>query len=370
MIPQNDFKRLWAETGPEVLRAVETVGASGWYILGERVAAFERDLAPHFGTAHAIGVASGLDAIELSLRALGCGPGDFVLTSPISAFATPLAILKTGAIPVFADCDAGGLIDFDDCRRILSARPEIRYFAPVHLFGHCLDLSELRSLRDRFNVAVVEDCAQSIGASSGSAKCGSAGDAAATSFYPTKNLGALGDGGAALTSSVDLDRKLRQLRDYGQTSKYRHDVCGYNSRLDELHAAILQSVFLPRLAKWTEARRCAASAYLENIRNSAIQIPAAPPASESVWHLFPVLVDAARKREAIDYFKSKGVAVGEHYPLALIEQKAMEPHLEKSGGSKCERARSFCHSEISLPIHAYLSDPEIQQVIDAANGWR
>jgi len=370
MIPQNDFKRLWAETGPDVLRAVEAVGASGWYILGEQVAIFERDLAPHFGATYAIGMASGLDAIELSLRALGCGPGDFVLTSPISAFATPLAILKTGAIPVFADCDAGGLIDLDDCSRILSARPEIRYFVPVHLFGHCLDLNELRSLRDQFDLAIVEDCAQSIDALSGDAKCGSVGDAAATSFYPTKNLGALGDGGAALTSSADLDRKLRQLRDYGQTSKYRHDICGYNSRLDELHAAILQSAFLPHLAKWTEARRRTARSYIQNIRNHAIQLPAGPDASESVWHLFPVLVDASRKKEAIEYFKSKCVAVGEHYPLSLIEQKAMQPHLEQSGGSPCERARAFCHSEISLPVHPYLTDPEVQQVIDVANGWR
>jgi dTDP-3-amino-3,4,6-trideoxy-alpha-D-glucose transaminase len=173
-----------------------------------------------------------------------------------------------------------------------------------------------------------------------------------------------------MTSSSDLDRKLRQLRDYGQTSKYRHDICGYNSRLDELHAAILQSAFLPRLGQWTEARRLAARLYVENIRNSAIQIPTAPAASESVWHLFPVLVDPARKPEAIDYFKSKGVAVGEHYPLALIEQKAMEPYLEKSGGSTCEKAKAFCHSEISLPVHPYLTDPEIQQVIDVANGWR
>jgi dTDP-3-amino-3,4,6-trideoxy-alpha-D-glucose transaminase len=370
MIPQNDFKRLWAETGPDVLRAVEAVGAGGWYILGERVAAFERDLAPLFGTAHAIGVASGLDAIELSLRALGCGPGDFVLTSPISAFATPLAILKTGAIPVFADCDAGGLIDFDDCRRILSARSDIRYFVPVHLFGHCVDLEELRQLRDRFGLAIVEDCAQSIGASSKGVQSGSVGEAAATSFYPTKNLGALGDGGSALTSSADLDQKLRQLRDYGQTSKYRHDICGYNSRLDELHAAILETAFLPRLVKWTEARRSAARAYIENIRNCAIRIPAAPAASQSVWHLFPVLIDAARKREAIEYFKTTGVAVGEHYPLALIEQEAMKPYLKKSGGSPCEQAKAFCHSEISLPVHPYLTESEIQKVIDVANGWR
>src|SRR5690242_20503979 len=183
MILLNDFKRQWQETRSDVLDAVETVGASGWYILGREVTEFEQALAAYWGIPHAIGVASGLDAIELSLRALGCGPGDRVLTSPISAFATALAILKVGARPVFADCDSRGLIDLDACREILAAHPEIRYFVPVHLYGHSLDLAVLRDLRDRFDLRMVEDCAQSIGATCGGAPTGSVGQFAATSFY-------------------------------------------------------------------------------------------------------------------------------------------------------------------------------------------
>jgi dTDP-4-amino-4,6-dideoxygalactose transaminase len=369
MILQNDFKRAWNDAGPEVLRAVEAVGSSGWYILGDYVRAFERDLAMQWGCASSIGVASGLDAIELSLRALGCGPGDFVLTSPISAFATPLAIIKAGGTPVFADCDANGLIDLEECREILRARPEIRYFVPVHLYGHCLDMARLKQLREEFDLSVVEDCAQSIGARHAGVRGGTAGQTAATSFYPTKNLGALGDGGAVLTSSPELDRKIRQLRDYGQTSKYHHDVLGYNSRLDELHAAILQSVFLPRLAGWTDARRRTAQRYLHGIRPQAMTIPGMPEGSESVWHLFPVLVEAGRKTEAIEYFKGLGIGASEHYPLALVDQCALTPYLARGGGSRCEKAKEFCSREISLPVHAYLNDDETQQVIDACNAW-
>jgi dTDP-4-amino-4,6-dideoxygalactose transaminase len=266
----NDFKRQWADTGPDVMRAVECVGASGWYILGAWVKEFETSLAEYWKIPFAVGVASGLDAIELSLRALGCGAGDYALTSPISAFATPLAILKTRAIPIFVDCDAQGLIDLSECRKVLAARPEIRYFVPVHLFGHSLDLNELRSLRDEFDLGMVEDCAQSIGANGKTGPTGSVGQFAATSFYPTKNLGALGDGGAILTGTEERAAKVSCLRDYGQTSKYVHSVLGFNSRLDELQAAILQTAYLPRLEGWVECRRLVATAYRTGISSPAI----------------------------------------------------------------------------------------------------
>ena len=364
MILLNDFKRQWADTGADVMKAVEAVGTSGWYILGESVKGFEQALSSYWGLPHAIGVGSGLDAIELSLRALGCGPDDFVLTSPISAFATPLAIVKTGATPVFADCDAYGLIDLDECRDVLEKRPEIRFMAPVHLFGHCLDLDKLAALRDRFQLGIVEDCAQSIGAKS----TGSVGQFAATSFYPTKNLGALGDGGAVLTHTEENASLIRRLRDYGQSSKYVHDVIGYNSRLDELQAAILDAAFVPRLPGWIEARRRIARTYLDGIRANALQPAGIREGSDSSWHLFPVLVDPERKLEAMAFFKNNDVAVSEHYPLALVEQKALA-HLQGKMGSSCPRAKEFCRSEISLPIHPYLTDAEVAAVIRACNGW-
>lgn len=369
MIPPNDFHRQWAATSDDVLRAVTRVGESGWYILGREVEEFERALAEYWGVPHAVGVASGLDAIELSLRAIGCGPGDPVLTSPVSAFATVLAILKIGAQPVFVDCDAGGLIDLEACRELLRTRPDIRCFVPVHLYGHALDSRALRALRDEFDLHIVEDCAQSIDARSHGEPAGCIGRFAATSFYPTKNLGALGDGGAVLVHTDADAEAIRRLRDYGQSSKYRHDVIGYNSRLDEVQAAILRSAFLPRLPEWTEARGRIASAYLAGISSPALRIPPPPRASESCWHLFPILVEPGRKAEAIAYFRAHGIGVGEHYPLALIEQDAMAAFREDAG-SASPAAIDFCRREISLPIHPFLTEAEVEQVIQACNGWR
>src|SRR5260370_10014440 len=162
MISINNFQRQWDDTRVDVLEALETVGSAGWYILGGEVDAFEKDLATLWKLRHSIGVASGLDAIEISLKALGCKPGDRVLTTPLSAFATTLAVVKLGAIPVFPDCDECGLIDLEQCREILQARPEMRFFVPWHLYGHSLDFTALRSIRDESGPRIVEDCAQSI----------------------------------------------------------------------------------------------------------------------------------------------------------------------------------------------------------------
>lgn len=367
MIGLNDFQRQWAETGADVLAAVERVGRGGWYILGRNVTEFEAALASYWNLPYAVGVASGLDAIELSLRAAGCGPGDYVLTAPISAFATVLAIIKTGAAPVFADCDEHGLVDLDLCRDVLQSRPEIRFFVPVHLYGHCLDLSRLKSLAADFDLTIIEDCAQSIGALYAGMPTGSVGRFAATSFYPTKNLGALGDGGAVLTHNSDDARSIAKLRDYGQSGKYKHDVLGYNSRLDELHAAILNSAFLPRLPRWIDERRRIARRYLEEIRNPAITVPGAPANSDSCWHLFPILIEPGRKQDALAYFRSREIAVGEHYPLAVTEQHALDFMRDRIAA--CPRAEDFCHREISLPIHPYLTPDEISGVIHACNEW-
>jgi dTDP-3-amino-3,4,6-trideoxy-alpha-D-glucose transaminase len=367
MILLNDFKRQWQETGADVLAAVAAVGASGWYILGSQVSGFETVLAEYWGISQAIGVASGLDAIELSLRALGCGVGDRVLTSPISAFATALAIIKVGARPVFADCDPRGLIDLEACREILDSNPDIRYFVPVHLYGHSLDLHALRELRDRFELLIVEDCAQSIGATWQAAPTGSVGRFAATSFYPTKNLGAMGDGGAVLTHTAEDAAEIRRLRDYGQGAKYRHDVIGYNSRLDELQAAILSKAYLPRLKDWTATRRAIAARYCAEISSPAIALP--PRSESSSWHLFPVQLDEKRKLEAMAYFRARGILVGEHYPLAVVEQPALTA-ISDDYAASCPRSRRFCRREISLPIHPYLTAEETAAVIEACNEWR
>lgn len=369
MIPLNDFRRQWQDTRDQVMSAVASVGESGWYILGRRVEEFEAALARVWGMQFAAGVASGMDALEIALTVAGCKRGDLVLTTPLSAFATTLAILKLGAIPVFVDTDQFGLIDLAACRRTLQTRPDIRFLVPVHLYGNALDLGELRRLKEDFGIRVVEDCAQSILATFDGHPTGSAGDLAATSFYPTKNLGAMGDGGAILSNNSEFDQMARDLRDYGQSAKYVHARVGYNSRLDELQAALLHEAYLPRLERWTDRRREIARRYLERISHSGIRCLGSPHGSESCWHLFPVLVDPVRKRDFMGYLHQNRVGCGEHYPILIPCQPALANETFERVSS-CETAERICLSEVSLPIHPYLTDEEVDQVVEVCNAWK
>jgi dTDP-4-amino-4,6-dideoxygalactose transaminase len=239
---------------------------------------------------------------------------------------------------------------------------------PVHLYGHALDVDELAALRGQYGCFRLEECAQSIGASYAGKPTGTAGDMAATSFYPTKNIGALGDGGAVLTNSQQNAASIRVLRDYGQNGKYRHTEIGYNSRLDELHAAIMRRAFLPKLAAWTCRRREIAERYLSGIRNSAISVPGAPEHSESCWHLFPVLIADGQKTAFLEYARKAGVLCGEHYPIAIPHQEAMRK-AQFEMESDCAAAIRFCAQEVSLPIHPYLQDAEVDRVIEVSNEW-
>lgn len=356
----NDFRRQWADTAEDVHRAVSSVGESGWYILGEQVRRFEASLASCWSAAHAVGVASGLDAIEIALRASGVERGDKVLTTPMSAFATTMAIVRLGAIPVFCDTDSNGLIDFDQAREALLAFPEIRYFLPVHLYGIPLDADRLRSLIKEFALTCVEDCAQSILASP------LVGAAAATSFYPTKNLGAMGDGGAVVTNDSSMATRMCQLRDYGQSAKYAHAEVGWNSRLDELHAAILNSAFLPRLPVWTARRREIAARYLRGWKRSDIRTAAGTPPS-GCWHLFPVYT--AHKASFIAHLRERRIGYGEHYPRVIPDQPAMQ-NVNYIVHGDVPNARRVAEQEVSLPIHPYMSDNEVDRVLEAIDEWR
>ncbi len=365
----NDFTRQWADTGPAVLDAVRRVGESGWYILGPEVTAFEEALAGEAGRRFAVGCASGLDAIEIGLRALGLKPGDKVLTTPMSAFATTLAILRAGGRPVFVDVDQSGLIDLNRVRDLLERDASIRYLAPVHLFGHACDLDALDELKARFDLRIVEDCAQAIGARCGGRPVGSVGQLSALSFYPTKNLGALGDGGAILTDDPSLRDSCRAFRDYGQTAKYVHDVAGLNSRLDELHAAILRRAFLPRLSAWTVRRQSVAARYLEGIKNPLVRIVPVPQHSHSVWHLFPILVDPGNRERFSAHLLEAGIRTAIHYPRTIPSQKAIGEHSAFDVEGELTGAETFAAGEVSLPIHPYLRDDEIDAVVSRINGW-
>jgi dTDP-4-amino-4,6-dideoxygalactose transaminase len=369
MIRMNDFARQWSDTRDAAVAAFTAVGESGWYILGREVREFEEALAKYWGLSYAVGVASGLDAIEISLKVLGCKRGDRVLTSPISAFATTLAIIKIGAVPVFVDCDAFGLVDLDRARAKLESDPSIRFFVPVHLYGNAIDLGKLAAIGEEFECAIVEDCAQSIGATHRGRPTGTAGRMAATSFYPTKNLGALGDGGAILSAEEGSAASARMWRDYGQGAKYRHDVAGYNSRLDELQAALLHRVYLGRLPRWTGERRRVAASYAAGITNPAITLMGAPPDSNSCCHLFSVLVEPARKPDFMKWLQSHDIGCAEHYPIAIPDQPAMAG-IEFQVVGNLDTARRICRSEVSLPIHPYLAPEEVARVVEVCNAWR
>ena len=367
-VRSNDFKRLWADVGPEVLAAVEAVGETGWYVLGPSVTRFERALARLFGLGFSIGCANGLDAIEIALRALALPHGAPVLTTPLSAFATTLAIVRAGGTPVFADVDQRGHLDLGRCEQILEDRPDIRHLVPVHLYGGAMNLNDLRDLKQRFELELVEDCAQSIGAHFDGRAAGTIGDLAAVSFYPTKNLGALGDGGAIVTSDDHLRDRCAVLRNYGQSSQYVHDELGLNSRLDELQADILDSVFLPRLEAWTSRRRELASRYLDGITHPKLRLLEVAPASLPVWHLFPVFVPEVGRESFQRHLRDAGIDSAVHYPRLIPDQAALRTvTVEVVGTLTC--AGELAASEVSLPIHPYLTDAEQDRVMGAINSW-
>jgi dTDP-3-amino-3,4,6-trideoxy-alpha-D-glucose transaminase len=369
MILLNDFVRQWSEIRQPVLDAVEAVGGSGNYVLGPSVAAFEADLAKLCGTRHAVGVGNGLDALTIALRAAGCKPGHKVLTTPLSAFATTLAIMQIGAIPCFVDVDENGLLDLEQIEAVLARPSTFDFLLPVHLYGRALDLRRLRANAERAGIPIIEDCAQAIGARHGEVLAGTVGRASALSFYPTKNLGCIGDGGALVTNDPDLAERARALRNYGQSSRYVHDHFGLNSRLDELQARILSSALLPRLAVWNKRREQIANAYSRGIVNPALALPAVT-SSGPVWHLFPVLVEQGERASFQAHLGELGISSGVHYPKLITEQTALLAYGKFEILAPLARAHAFATREVSLPIHPYLTDSEIDAVVDACNSWR
>jgi dTDP-3-amino-3,4,6-trideoxy-alpha-D-glucose transaminase len=354
-----------------VLSAVNRVGESGWLILGDEVRAFESDLANYCGSTEAVGTANGLDALEIALRCVGIKPGDVVLTTPLSAFATTLAIVRIGAHPHFVDVDQSGLLDLDRVEHVLksaSKNAPISAVVPVHLYGHAMDVERLQRLARQYEVTVIEDCAQAIGARSAGLAVGSASPVWPTSFYPTKNLGAMGDAGALLTSDAQIAKRARALRDYGSTAKYVHDELGMNSRLDELQAAILRSALLPRLRADTQRRRQIAAMYSEGLRHRSVQLVKRPEASESVWHLFALLVHGSRT-SLQKHLQTCHVQSAVHYPSLISEQGALKGVAGVRSLDALTRAREFASCELSIPIHPWLTDSDVHRVIDAVNSW-
>jgi dTDP-4-amino-4,6-dideoxygalactose transaminase len=358
----NDFARQWQDIREDAIDAVDRVGSSGWLVLGDEVCQFEHEFAAWWGIPHAVGVASGLDALEIALRCADLPVGARVITTALTAFATTLAIIRAGAEPVWCDVDESGGLDLDRLAKRLSTDRSIRAVVPVHLYGHPLDLTKIESLAVEYDLVVIEDCAQSAGAERDGRPTGTAGIAAATSLYPTKNLGAMGDGGVLLTYEADLAERARRLRDYGQSRRYEHVEIGLNSRLDELHAAILRSALLPRLDGWLARRAEIAARYTEALVTTSLR-PIAAKAGRSAHHLFPVEVTEGQPATIIQGLHERGVSAGRHYPFVCPDQIAVG-QLGVRAGSLAQ-ARLIAEREISLPIHPQLDDEEVERVIVA-----
>lgn len=359
----------WNDIQSDVHKSINSVAESGNWILGSHVENFEKNLALYWQLNFAVGCASGLDAIEIGLRALGLKKGEKVITTPLTAFATTLAIVRAGGVPVYIDVDDSGLINLSLVIKYLNSNPTVRFIVPVHLYGHCIDLDTLQEIKDKYDLLIVEDCAQSISASSNGKFSGSVGQIASTSFYPTKNLGALGDGGAILTNNISLMSYCKMIRDYGQSKKYHHDIFGMNSRLDEIQAAVLDFALLPKLNAWNNARKKIAERYLSEIHNPFIKILVVPKNSKSSWHLFPIIISESRDLFQ-KYMSDSMIATGIYYPILCNDQKVSKTFSFEIATSGVSNANRIANSVVSLPINPYLTDRDVTRVIDACNSWR
>ncbi len=354
-----DFTEQHRRIRDEVLAAVGRVFDSQQFVLREEVSKLEQEIARFHGVRHAIGVASGSDALYLALWALGVGPGDEVIVPPFTFFATAGAVSRTGARPVFADIEPGTFnIDPADIERRVT--PRTKAVIPVHLFGLPCDMDAVAAVAKRHGLAVVEDAAQAFGASYKGRRTGSIGDAGCLSFFPTKNLGGAGDGGMALTSSDALAEKLRVLRVHGSKKKYHHEVVGINSRLDELQAAVLR-VKLKYADEWNAARRRHAAAYDRGFAGFPVRTPDAPKGHEHVYHLYSILVD--RRDELAHFLEERGIGTGVYYPLPLHLQPCYRELGYKTGD--LPRSEEASRRILSLPIYPELTDPARERVIEA-----
>lgn len=349
------------EDAVEVHQAIDRVIARGWFILGPELDAFETEFASATAARHAVGVGTGTDALALALRGLGIGAGDEVITAPLSAAYTGLAVMMAGATPVFADIDPERLTLAPEAVAA-AISPRTAALMPVHLYGQPADMLALTALASRHNLAIVEDACQSHLATCGGRPVGSFGAATAYSFYPTKNLGALGDGGAITTNDPALAARLIRLRNGGQTVRYHHEEFGVNSRLDEMQAAVLRAR-LPRLPAWTARRRALAARYRTALHGGPVRVPPELDPGH-VYHLFPVLTQA--RDSFMTHLNAEGVGTLVHYPVPLSRQ----PAFAAFDPPPCPVADRVSAEVVSLPLHPALTDEDLAAVAAAVRRFR
>ena len=362
-VPFNDVLASHDAIACDLDEATQRVLRSGWFILGKEVESFEQEFAAYCGVKHCVGVASGTEALQLALLACGIGPGDEVITVSHTAMPTALAIAATGAIPVFVDIDEESYtLRPDQLAEALS--PKTRAILPVHIYGHCTEMDAIQEFAARHNLYVIEDAAQAHGSTYKGKKAGSIGNLGCFSFYPTKNLGACGDAGAVVTGDAEMAARLRQLRNYGESRRYLNEVMGYNSRLDELQAAILRAK-LPHLERWNESRRDLASRYVSCLEER-FSPPRVKPGCVHSYHLF--VIQSEERDSLQEHLRVHEIDALIHYPIPCH----LQPALRKIRHRCCDLSvtERLTKRILSLPMFSALGTEQVEHVARCVNSFR
>jgi dTDP-4-amino-4,6-dideoxygalactose transaminase len=360
-IPLVDLKKQYAPLKTQIMAGIENVFEGMQLFLGENVRALEHEFANYCGAAHGIGISDGTAALHIILRAMGIGAGDEVITISHTFIATIEAIVLTGAKPVFVDIDPKTYL-MDVSKVEAKITPQTRAILPVHLYGQTADMEPILDIARHHNLKVIEDTCQAHGASYRGKRSGNLGDAAAFSFYYSKNLGGYGEGGFITTNDDELATKIRMIRDHGSERRYYHDLIGLNGRLDEVQAVILRTK-LPHLEEWNNLRRQHAIQYCTLLKNTPIVTPVESSDNRHIYHLF--VISAPKRDELQTHLKSRGIASGIHYPVPVHQQASMSYLGYKAGDLP---VTEYVVGEIlSLPMYAELSEAEIETVSQAIN---
>ncbi|MGH7814702.1 MAG: DegT/DnrJ/EryC1/StrS family aminotransferase [Candidatus Binataceae bacterium] len=364
MIPFADLKAQYHSIKDEIDRAISGVLESSQFILGKEVAAFEEEFAAYCGAGQAIGVNSGTSALHLALLAAGVGPGDEVITVPFTFVATVAAILYTGATPVFVDIDpVAYTMDPSQLERAIT--PRTKAIIPVHLYGQAADMDPIVEIARRHGKLVIEDAAQAHGAEYRRRRAGSIGEMGCFSFYPGKNLGAYGEGGAVVTGNPEFAKTIRMLRDWGQSRRYYHDLRGFNYRMDGIQGAILR-VKLRHLERWTESRRSHARLYGELLADAGVGLPAAMEYARHVYHVFAIRTP--ERDPMVQNLAADGIQAGIHYPIPVHLQPAYRDARYKEGDFPV--SEGIAREVISLPIYPEMTRAQIEEVSAAVRAHR
>jgi dTDP-4-amino-4,6-dideoxygalactose transaminase len=362
-IPLVNLKKQYAPLKDEIISGIEHVFEGMQLFLGENVQALEKEFAQFCGVEYGVGVSDGTSALHIILRAMGIGPGDEVITVSHTFIATAEAILLTGAKPVFVDIDPETyLMDVSQIEAKIT--PQTKALLPVHLYGQIADMDAVSKLASKYHLRVIEDACQAHGAEYKGRKAGSLGDAAAFSFYYSKNLGAYGEGGFITTSNADLDRRIRMIRDHGSERRYYHDLVGMNSRLDEIQAVVLRAK-LHHLNEWNQQRRSHADLYNKLLQGMPVITPIENPGNKHIYHLY--VIRAPRRDELQPWLKERGIFTGIHYPVPTHLQPAMQSlGYQPTDFPITEKIVSEI---LSLPMFAELTDDEISSIGEAINSF-